>query len=99
MSNIKKSEANIFKELEELCTSSGYIHAIAYLCFRDNMLIMSGEEITVDDILNQYSDERLIRTEISTLLGLILKKDIDYTMAFIAAMALRSSAPTISTSW
>ena len=80
MSNIKKSEANIFKELEELCTSSGYIHAIAYLCFRDNMLIMSGEEITVDDILNQYSDERLIRTEISTLLGLILKKDIDYTI-------------------
>jgi hypothetical protein len=80
MSNIKKSEANIFKELEELCTSSGYIHAIAYLCFRDNMLIMSGEEITVEDILNQYSDERLIRTEISTLLGLILKKDIDYTI-------------------
>jgi len=38
-------------------------------------------------------------SENQTGLRALFKKDIDYTMAFIAAMALRSSAPTISTSW
>ncbi|MGB3750554.1 MAG: hypothetical protein WA945_03230 [Arcobacteraceae bacterium] len=76
---VVKSEKDVLVELEELCTSSGYIHAIAYLCFRDNIFRTDGDEPSVEDLLKLYSHDRLIRTEISTLLGLLVKKEIDYT--------------------
>jgi len=33
-----RPEQEIFDELAKVCSSPGYIHAIAYLCFRDNMI-------------------------------------------------------------
>ncbi len=32
-----RSEQTIFDDLAKLCSLPGYVHAIAYLCFRDNM--------------------------------------------------------------
>ncbi len=71
-----RQEDVIFSDLEKLCASPGYIHVIAYFCFRDNT-IQSGSEISVQDLLKQYSPKRLIRTEISTLIGLLSKQPID----------------------
>jgi len=74
-----RPEIDVFNELEKLCTSSGYIHAISFFCFRDN-IYWYDEELTADDIVKLHSPDRLIRTEISTLIGLMIKKDIDFTI-------------------
>lgn len=73
-----RSEQEIFDELAELCTSTGFIHAIAYFCFRDNFVVYV-EELKAEDYQDQFSSDRLIRTEISTLIGLNARGPIDYT--------------------
>lgn len=72
-----RAEIEIFNDLQTLCCSPGYIHAIAYFCWRDNHIQFSGDQVTEDDIAHQYSHEKLLRTEISTLIGLMAKGDID----------------------
>lgn len=72
-----RQEQEIFDELAQLCVSPGYIHAIAHLCFRDNM-VGFADELTAKALLKTYSLERLIRTEITTLIGLLIKQDIDF---------------------
>lgn len=71
-----RKENDIFIELETLCQSPGYVHAIAYFCFRDNT-VQYTDEITVENVLKQYSDDRLLRTEISILIGLMCKHTIN----------------------
>ncbi|MGV2016845.1 SEC-C metal-binding domain-containing protein [Agrobacterium sp. 22-223-1] len=72
-----RNEAEIFAELEKLCTSPGFIHAIAYFCWRDNLIKFSGDQVTEADVEHQYSHDKLLRTEISTLIGLMAKGKID----------------------
>lgn len=79
VNNEVRKESDVFKELEELCHSPGYVHAIAYFCFRDNTIRYS-DEVRPEDVLQQFSMERLVRTEISTLIGLACKKGIDETL-------------------
>lgn len=74
-----RAEQEIFDELAGLCTSPGYAHAIAYLCSRDNMIRYSGE-MKAEDMQHLFSKNRLIRTETSTLIGLMLKNPIDYKL-------------------
>lgn len=74
-----RKESEVFKDLEDLCLSPGYVHAIAYFCFRDNT-IRYADEVKPEDVLQQFSMERLVRTEISTLIGMACKKDIDDTL-------------------
>jgi len=74
--SLMRSEQAIFDELAKLCSSPGYIHAIAYLCFRDNMIRYSGE-MKPEDMRHMFSKNRLIRTETSTLIGLLIKNEID----------------------
>lgn len=71
-----RSEDSIFDELAKVCSSPGYIHAIAYLCFRDNIIRYTGE-MKPEDMQHMFSKNRLIRTETSSLIGLLLKNDID----------------------
>lgn len=33
-----RAESELFEELQKLCFSPGYIHAIAYFCWRDNLV-------------------------------------------------------------
>jgi len=75
--NDARDEAEIFKELQKLCCSAGYIHAIAYFCWRDNFTRFSGDQVTEGNVEHQYSHEKLLRSEISTLIGLMAKGDID----------------------
>lgn len=74
-----RSEQDIFDDLATLCASPGYVHAIAYLCFRDNIVFYAGE-MTAEDMQHLFSRTRLIRTEISTLVGLLIKHDVEYAL-------------------
>lgn len=76
-SNRIRSEQDIFEDLAQLCASPGYVHALAFLAFRDNY-VRYADELTAQDMLPMFSKERLIRTELSTLLGLMIKQKVEY---------------------
>ena len=72
-----RDEAEVFADLKVLCRSSGYIHALATICFRDNIVRYSGQ-LRPKDMLPMFSPDRLIRTEISTLIGLMVQGERDW---------------------
>jgi hypothetical protein len=74
-----RSEQEIFDELAALSVSPGYGHAIAYFCYRDHIVGL-GDELKPDDFSKLFSFERLIRTEISTLIGLMIRAPRDLTI-------------------
>lgn len=78
-SKASRPELEVFAELAALCAQPGYVHAIAYLCFRDN-IISYAEEMTEADMQKMFAPSRLIRTEITTLIGLMVKAPIDWTL-------------------
>lgn len=73
-----RSEQAVFDDLASLCASPGYIHAVAAICFRDNMIAWT-DKLTTEDTAHQFSASRLIRTEIATLTGLMMRRHIDLT--------------------
>lgn len=75
---VTRTENEIFLELERLCSSPGYLHAIALLSFRDNT-IKYADTMTVENVLEQFTKERLTRTELSTLIGLSCKNGVNIT--------------------
>ena len=74
-----RQEHEVFAELATLCARSGYVHAISYLCFRDNIIVYA-EEMTEADMQKMFAPSRLIRTEITTLIGLMVKAPIDWNL-------------------
>lgn len=74
-----RSEAEIFNELEQLCGSPGYIHVYAALVVQ-NTFVRYAEKIKGEDFHESFRKEHLIRTELSTLLGLMVKHKIDFTV-------------------
>ncbi|MBG0811144.1 SEC-C domain-containing protein [Methylosinus sp. H3A] len=78
MEAVVRSEQDIFNDLATLCVSAGYAHAIAYFCFRDHVVGYS-DALEGADYAKLFSFERLIRTEISTLIGLMVRAPRDLT--------------------
>ena len=76
---LEQSERELFLELEALCAAPGFIHAIAYFSARDNMIAYAGEMKT-EDLSPLHGRDRLVRNEVNTLIGLMVKRDIDYTL-------------------
>jgi hypothetical protein len=74
-----RPEQEIFDELAVLCASPGYAHAIAYFCYRDHF-VGFGDELKPEDYSKLFSIERLIRTEISTLIGLMNRAPRDLAL-------------------
>jgi hypothetical protein len=78
------TESEVFQQLRMLCGSNGYVHVIAYFCHRDNFFKIDEKKSISDQLEQQsnkfYSGKQLIRTEISTLMGLMLKSKIDLTI-------------------
>ena len=74
-----RQEQEIFDELAALCASPGYAHAIAMFCFRDNF-VGFDEQLTAKDMAHFHSGSGLIRSEISTLIGLLVRQPVDYGM-------------------
>lgn len=77
--NPSRTEQEIFADLGVLCIQPGFVHALAYLCFRDNMLLYS-DDVTVEHLREAFGPDRLLRTEITTLLGLMIKTPVDWTL-------------------
>ena len=73
-----RSEAEVFGYLAALAREPGYAHAIAQICYRDN-LVSYTKEMKASDLQKLFSRERLIRTEITTVLGLLARGPIDVT--------------------
>jgi hypothetical protein len=73
-----RNEAEVFADLKVLCRSSGYVHTLATICFRDTIVRYSGQ-MRPEDMLPMFSTDHLIRTEISTLIGLMIQGEIDWT--------------------
>ena len=74
-----RPEQEVFAELAAICCQPGYVHAVAHICFRDNVILHAGD-MKEADMRKMFSPSRLIRTEINTLLGLMIKADIDWTL-------------------
>lgn len=74
-----RPEQEIFADLAALCVKPGYVHAIAYFCFRDNFILYADKMMEVD-MQKMLTPSRLIRPEINTLIGLMVKADIDWTL-------------------
>ena len=76
---LPRDEAIIFGELAELCTLPGFANAIAFFVLRDNFISFQSK-LTTDDLNKLHTGNQLIRSEISTLIGLMVKQPIDYTL-------------------
>jgi hypothetical protein len=74
-----RTEQEIFDELASLCAMPGYAHAVAFLCFRDNV-VGYKDELKGEDYSKLFSPDRLIRTELSTLIGLMARVPLDLTL-------------------
>ena len=85
LNNDVRSEKEIFSDLELLCTSPGYAHAIAYFSFRDNT-IKYEDTVSADDVLELSSRNNLVRNEISTLIGLMCKISLNINMPTSATL-------------
>ena len=77
--NNMRKEKEVFSDLSMLCSLPGYAHIIAYFCFRDNV-ISYKEKLKGEDTQHLFSMARLVRTEISTLVGLLFKGEIDLSL-------------------
>lgn len=75
----RRTESEVFNELSDLCRSPGFVHAVAYFCFRDNA-ILYADELKASDLEKTFSFSRFIRTEINTLLGLMIKSEINWAL-------------------
>lgn len=71
-----REEIQVLGDLEQLAASPGFVHAVAQLCQRDNV-IHFREELRPEDMDRMFSKERLIRTELMTLIGLMAKRALD----------------------
>lgn len=81
----KRAESAVFSDLADLCSSPGYVHALAYICHRDNF-IAYDTRMKSPDMAKLFTRGRLIRTEITTLIGLVVKKDIELSLPEPAVM-------------
>ena len=69
----------MFADLAQLCTSPGYIHALSFLAFRDNYILYS-DKLKAEDMMHLFSPERLLRTEMATLVGLAMRGAIRFDL-------------------
>jgi Nuclease-related domain len=92
---VRREEAVVFAELAELSGSPGFAEAIAMLCLRDDAIHLTEDGLTGDSLRNQFSKEALARTEISTLIGLMMRQPLNLnapTVDEISAYVQRADA-------
>lgn len=80
MINIEESkpraEQDIFNDLSQLCAAPGFVHALSWMSLRDNYVTFDGM-MDSDALAASYAPGRTVRTEFSTLLGLLIRQPID----------------------
>ena len=73
-----RSESIVFSDLARLCASDGYIHALADICVCNE--IVRGSKPCAEDETSTDPFPELTNTEIMTLVGLLIKKPINYDL-------------------
>lgn len=68
-----KTEAEIFSQLEALCSIGGFFEVIAFFCWKDCFIHAPNGELNSEVLAKQYDRSKLSRTELSTLIGLACK--------------------------
>ena len=76
---LMRSEQEIFDDLAVLCSPQGFIHAVAFICFRDTIVSYS-DELKAEDMAQLFLKSRLLRTEVTTLTGLMMRSPIDFIL-------------------
>jgi hypothetical protein len=71
-----RTEQEIFDDLAELCAAPGYAHALSWMSLRDNYVAFD-QTMDSEALAASYAPGRTIRTEFSTLLGLLMRQPID----------------------
>ena len=71
-----REESQILEDLATLAALPGYVHAVAHICHRDNVIHIKGN-LKPSDMDRLFSRERLIRTELTTLIGLMAKNPLN----------------------
>ena len=74
-----RTEQTVFDELASLCVSIGFIHALATICLRDTVVGFKND-LSSQELTSMRSRSRLIRTEITTLIGLTMRGPIDFSL-------------------
>ncbi|WP_085633905.1 SEC-C metal-binding domain-containing protein [Pseudomonas sp. R16(2017)] len=74
-----RSESDVFADLATLTSQPGYIHAMAKICHRDNLIAYQGD-YSASNLERMFDPDRLIRTEITTLLGLMMRQPLDLNL-------------------
>ena len=74
-----RTEQTVFDELTSLCLSRGFMHAVATICVRDTV-VGFADRLSSDDLNSMRFRSRLIRTEITTLIGLAMRGPIDFSL-------------------
>ena len=74
-----RAEQTVFDELASLCVSKGFLHGVATICLRDTVLGFA-DHLSSEDLASMRSRSRLIRTEITTLIGLAMRGPIDFSL-------------------
>lgn len=78
MNATRRSEAEVFKDLATLTGQPGYVHALAGICYRDNLVSFQGEH-KASDLDHLFDRRRLNRNETTTLMGLMMRQPLDLT--------------------
>lgn len=68
-----RQEADIFSQLETICSQSGFFEVIAFFCWKDCFIHASGGDLNSETLAQQHDRSKLSRTELSTLIGLACK--------------------------
>jgi hypothetical protein len=71
-----REEAQILDDLASLAASPGFVHAVAHLSHRDNIVLFK-DKLKPSDMARLFGRERLIRTELTTLIGVMVKNPLD----------------------
>ncbi|WP_342620054.1 SEC-C metal-binding domain-containing protein [Rhodoferax sp. GW822-FHT02A01] len=81
-----RSEPEVFADLKALTASPGYVHAVAAICVRDNLVVYLNE-LKAKDLQKFHQPEHLLRTELTTVLGLMCQNSLDFTIPSAADLA------------
>lgn len=71
-----RAEQDIFNDLADLCAEPGFVHALAWMSLRDNYVTFD-REMDSQALADSYAPGRIVRTELSTLIGLLIRQPID----------------------
>ena len=85
-----RAEQTVFDELASLCASKGFLHAVAIICLRDTVVGFAGD-LSSEDLASMRSRSQLIRTEITTLIGLAMRGPIDFSLLHLKFFLTTSS--------